>query len=91
MADIRRKAMIIPMPGQPPKLSELMEVVRTDEKTSTYDLDDGTQLRMRAAIFEVWHVIDEYDADGNPLYVVKAQPIMSVIAPDNMKQGGKGK
>lgn len=46
MADIRRRGTIVVAPGQPRNEAELMEVVRSDEKLSTYDLDDGTQLRM---------------------------------------------
>ncbi len=91
MADIRRKGTVVTAPGQPPKPAELMEITRADEKFSIYDLDDGTQLRMRAAVTEIWRVIDEFDPDGNPFYVVKAQGTMSVLAPESLKRGAKGK
>jgi hypothetical protein len=91
MADIRRKGTVVVVPGQPPKAAELMEIARADEKFNVYDLDDGTQLRMRTAVTEIWRVIDEFDPEGNPFYVVKAQGAMSVLAPDHLKKGSKGK
>jgi hypothetical protein len=91
MADIRRKGTVVAVSGQPPKPAELMEIVRTDEKFNVYDLDDGTQLRMRTTVTEIWRVIDEYDPEGNPFYVVKAQGTLSVIAPEHLKRGAKGK
>jgi hypothetical protein len=87
MADIRRKGMVVVVPGQPPKEAELMEIQRADEKLSTYDLDDGTQLRMRTTVMEIWHVLDEFDPEGNPMYVVKANGAMTVLAPDKLKKG----
>jgi hypothetical protein len=89
MADIRRKGTVNVEPGNVPKPAELMEVLKSDEKWSTYELDDGTHLRMRASVMEIWRVIDEYDADGNPQYVVKAAGAMSVFAPEGLKKGAK--
>jgi hypothetical protein len=89
MADIRRKGKVVQAPGTPPKDAELMEILKSDEKWSVYDLDDGTQLRLRTMVSEVWRVIGEFDAELNPLYVVKAQGAMSVIAPENIKVGKK--
>jgi len=91
MADIRRKGMIQAEPGQPLKSAELMEVQKADEKWSVYDLDDGTQLRLRTTVNEVWRVLDEYDQDGNPKYVVKAAGTMSVFAPESLKKGSNKK
>jgi hypothetical protein len=91
MADIRRKGMIVSEPGQPEKAAELMEVVKSDERWNVYDLDDGTQLRMKAVVLEIWKLIDEFDADGNPKYVVRAQGTMSVLAPEALKKGNKPK
>lgn len=86
MADIRRKGKVSPGPGQPPKDAELMEVNRSDEKWSVYTLDDGTELRMKTLVTEVWRVIDEFDAEGNPMYIVKAQGAMSVLTPEPLKR-----
>jgi hypothetical protein len=89
MADIRRKGTVNVDPGQTPKPAELMDVLKSDEKWNVYQLDDGTELRMRPSVIEVWRLIDEYDAEGNPQYVVKAAGVMSVFAPDSLKKGAK--
>lgn len=83
----RRMAMITVVPGQPQKNAELIEILKADEKPSVYDLDDGTQLRLRTAVVEVWRVIGERDPDGNPMYVMKAQGNMTVLAPPELRQG----
>ena len=86
MVDIRRKGKIVVTAGQPPKDAELIDIVKADERWSTYDLDDGTQIRTRPAVIEMWRVVNEFDNEGNPIYVLKAQNIMSVIAPDGLKK-----
>lgn len=89
MVDIRRKGKVVVIAGQPPKDAELIEVTKADEKWGTYDLDDGTQIKLRNAVIEVWRVVGEYDADRNPMYVVKGQSMMAVHAPDSLKGGKK--
>ena len=89
MADIRRKGKVSIGPGQPPKDAELIDISKAEERWSIYELDDGTQVRSRPTVIEAWRVIDEYDAEGNPLYIMKAQVITSIIAPENLKRGKK--
>ena len=74
------------VPGGPQKDVVLMDILKSDERLSEYEVDDGSQIRLKTVVTEIWRVENEYDADGNPLYVVKAQGMMSVIAPDNLKQ-----
>lgn len=65
-----------------------ISVDATSEKWSNYKLSDGAEIRLKQVILEVVRPIGMYDADGNPIYVVKAQPIVSVIeAPDHLKKG----
>ena len=63
-----------------------MEVIKSDEKWNVYDLDDGSQIRMRATAIEIWRIVNAYDSDGNPGYVIKSQNITSVTTPDNLKR-----
>lgn len=86
MADIRKKGKIPLGPDLPPQDAELMEVIKSDEKWNVYDLDDGSQIRMRATVIEIWRIVNAYDGDGNPAYVIKSQNITSVTAPDNLKR-----
>lgn len=86
MADIRRKGKVPSGPGGPTKDAVLIEITKSDEKWSLYDLDDGTQLRFRPTIVEVWRLENEFDVDGNPAYVVKSQNLVTVISPDSLKR-----
>ena len=86
MVDIRKKGKIPLGPGLPPQDAELIEIIKSDEKWNVYDLDDGSQVRMRATVTEIWRIVNVYDNDGNPAYVIKSQNIASVTAPDNLKR-----
>jgi len=86
MADIRKKGKISLGPGLPPQDAELMEIIKSDEKWNVYELDDGSQIRMRSTVIEIWRVLNAYDGDGNPAYYIKSQNITSVTAPDNLKR-----
>lgn len=85
MPDIRRKGKVPTGPGQL-KDAELIEIQKADEKWSTFDLDDGTTLKFRAVVSEIWRVIGEYDADGNPVYVIKSQNVFSVTPLETLKK-----
>ncbi|GMR20527.1 MAG: hypothetical protein BMS9Abin36_1123 [Gammaproteobacteria bacterium] len=88
MADIRRKGKIPVGPNQYVD-AELMETESSEEKWSVFLLDDGTTLKLKPAVLEIWRVIDEYDANGDPKYMVKSQNMMTVYAPDNLKKKAK--
>jgi len=81
---MRRKITV--QAGQPPKEAELVEVTSSQEPWSQYLLSDGSVLRTKAVVTEVWRVVDEYDADGNPLYVMKSGGVLVVNAPDELRK-----
>ena len=56
------------------------------EDWNTYHLQDGSELRMRLVVSEVLVVPGEYDAEGNPAYVVKSQNLLVAKSPDNLKR-----
>jgi len=55
------------------------------EDWNRYQLEDGTELRMRLILSEVVKIPDEYDQEGNPVYVVKSGNITVVKSPDHLK------
>lgn len=77
---------VIPGPGQPEHEAELVEVVESKERWSEFSLSDGSTIRMRQIITEVWRLEDAWDAEGNPQYFIKSAGIMIVNAPDNLKR-----
>jgi hypothetical protein len=58
----------------------------TREEWNEYVLEDGTSLRMKAVVSEIIRLNDEYDPEGNPIYVVKSGNMLVVHAPDNLKR-----
>jgi hypothetical protein len=37
-------------------------------------------------VTEVWRVIEEYDHEGNPSYLVNSRNVVTVTAPDELRQ-----
>jgi hypothetical protein len=81
---MRRK--ISPGPGLPEKEAELIDVEEAREHWNEYRLADGSTLRVKQVLTEVWRVEGEFDPDRNPLYVVRSAGIMTVVAPENLKK-----
>jgi hypothetical protein len=79
---------IVVRPGEPPKEAELIEVTSSSEPWSSFLLSDGTNVRMKMVLTEVWKVIDEYDKQGNPVYVLQSTGITNIQAPEGLKKPG---
>ena len=80
---------IVPVPGRDGKTVDGVEVAvaSSNEQWSEYTLADGSVIRIRTAVMQVVRVPDDWDPEGNPLYVLKAAPNMIVIsAPEEMKR-----
>lgn len=80
-----RKKMNVPPHGELKEV-EMVDVSDSKESWNEYYLSDGTSLRMKIFVTEVWRVIGEYDAEGNPIYFVKSGNILSVLAPDALRR-----
>lgn len=63
-----------------------VEAVNSKEPWTEYELEDGSTLKIRTVLLDCLRVEDEYDADGNPVYMLKANGIMTAIVPDGLKQ-----
>jgi hypothetical protein len=64
-----------------------IEFKSTKEEFNVYEISDGTILRMKSVVMSIVKLLDEYDPAGNPVYVVQASNVMSVSAPEELKQG----
>lgn len=84
MPPIRRKMPI--GPGGPTVDAELVEVQNAQEVWSQYLLGDGTTLKLKIVVTEVWRAVDVYDNEGNPAYIVKSGNILVVNAPDELRK-----
>ena len=55
------------------------------EDWNRYQLHDGSELRLRLVVSDILRIPNEYDADGNPVYVVKSKNFTTVTSPDELK------
>ena len=77
---------ISPAPGQPPQDAELVEIEKSTENWNEYTLSDGTVVRLKQVLLEAWRMLDLYDPEGNPQYVLKAAAIPNIRAPAELKK-----
>lgn len=59
-------------------------IVAQNEQWSTYTLDDGTNLRLKHAVTRVFRVPNQFNGNGDPVYVMQSQPVSVADAlPEN--------
>ena len=63
-----------------------MEVNQSSEKWNEYFLEDGSIVKMKLVLKKVLKVENEYDGEGNPVYVMQSTNVTSVSAPKNLKK-----
>jgi len=76
----------VQVPGQPPKDGFSVEITQSKEPWTEYELDDGTTIKIKQVASEIWRLENEFDNDGNPVYVIKSSGVMAVTAPDDLKR-----
>lgn len=85
MAERKTKVQIVP--GGPFVDGVEVPVSEALERWSEYKLEDGTTIRVKQVVLGVIRATDNYDPEGNPMYVLKAQPIMAPEGvPDRLKK-----
>jgi len=52
----------------------------SNEKWSELKLGDGTVLRVKMSVSQILRIEGQYDALGNPIYVMNATPTIAVIS-----------
>ena len=82
----KQKMMVVTPQGPRSKDCVYVDVIDSKEPPSKYTLEDGSILTLRQVIQEIWRVEGEYDHENNPLYVVKAAAIISVIPDPKFKR-----
>ncbi len=65
-----------------------IEANQSSERWNEYFLEDGTILKMKLVLKKVFRVDGEFDAEGNPVYVMQSTNVTSVSAPKNLKKPG---
>lgn len=65
-------------------------VEEATERWTDLKLADGTVIRIKTVVLAVLRLEGEYDPEGNPMYQIKANQIMTASAPDILKKGAAG-
>ena len=65
-----------------------VSVAEATERWTDIKLEDGSSLRIKAVIIGAVRLEGQYDPEGNPMYMVKANQVMAVSAPDHLRKGG---
>ena len=60
------------------------------EHWNEYLLTDGSVLRLKSVVTEVMRIADRFDAEGNPVYVVKSAQIVAVSPSERAKKRPEG-
>ena len=56
------------------------------EDWNEYDLEDGSNIRMKTFVTDIIRLEGEYDSDKNPVYVVKSGSILVAKSPENLRK-----
>lgn len=65
--------------------AELVEVAQAREVWNEYLLDDGSVLKMKLVLKKVYRLLNQFDPQGNPVYLVESQNILTTNSPDGLK------
>jgi hypothetical protein len=64
----------------------VLSVRGSDEHWNEYLVDDGTVIRVKMVATEVIRFDGQFDAQGNPVYMLQSTNVMAVSAPDNLRR-----
>src|SRR2546425_12568672 len=64
----------------------LVPIKASQERWNEYILEDGTTIRIKVVATEVYRVDELRNSDGDPVYQVKSNTVVSAIVPDELKK-----
>lgn len=56
-----------------------VQIAKSVEQFSTIELEDGTILKTKISAVEALRVDNEWDGDGNPVYILRRNEVVSVV------------
>ncbi|MSR77286.1 MAG: hypothetical protein EXS63_03525 [Candidatus Omnitrophica bacterium] len=63
-----------------------VEITQNAERWNEYLLEDGTVLKMKLVLKKVLRVDGEFDAEGNPIYIMQSTNVSSTSSPDGLRK-----
>jgi hypothetical protein len=70
----------------PTKRTEERKIVKTKENWSEFRLDDGSVIQAKAVILDVKRAVDQFNIEGNPVYIMQMTMVHNLIAPKALKK-----
>ena len=58
----------------------------SEQRMSEYHLADGSLVRVTVLVQAVYRVPEQWDPNGNPMYVVTSQTIATVTSPESLRK-----
>ena len=66
--------------------ADLVDVAQANEKWSELLLEDGTVLKIKIVVKKIFRAKGLYDPMKNPVYAVESENVITVDAPDSLRQ-----
>jgi hypothetical protein len=86
----KRVKIPFPTPISPAMDGSEIAVSESTEKWSEVTLEDGTVLRIKPSVLSAIRIDGQYDPEGNPAYLIKAQQVVMVVsAPVHLRKAEK--
>jgi S-adenosylhomocysteine hydrolase len=77
----------VPVPGYDPTgPSEPVDIVSSKEGWSEFTLQDGTVIRAKAVLLDVKKMINQFNAEGDPIYLMQMIMANQTRVPTSLKK-----
>jgi hypothetical protein len=76
----------VPFPDGSEGEGTIMTFRSSAEHWNEYLVDDGSVIKIKLVATEILRLDDQYDVQGNPVYLVQSQNVMAVNSPENLRR-----
>lgn len=63
-----------------------VDVNQASERWNEYFLEDGSVIKIKLVMAKVLRVENEYDREGNPIYITQSTNVVSVDSPKSLRR-----
>jgi hypothetical protein len=89
MSNGKERRMKVGVPGGHTVEGFEVQIAKASEPWTELHLSDGTLIRVKTIVASIVRIDGQFDNDGNPVYVIKSTPAISLIeVPDHLRKKG---
>lgn len=81
------KPVVVKLRGEDVNATDLDFEIKKED-WNIYEIEDGATIKMKLVVSSIART-EKFDAEGNPVYVVKSTNLLSVSVPDRLKKGSE--